>query len=216
MPVALSPIGLHFGRRLTRMTGLFYNRSGVSRETGQALSPMGATGEVVAHDFSPTTGRRAVAMRPGGWFGTVSKSLADGFFADKVVLALARVKRDSTVSQEQRELFSRAAKFLTDAISGYEWVDNPRFTGDSAKHASLFGQVVRAMTITSAPANFVAHLGQLRDVAQKLAEGGIPEANEINYLRQFFSSHSRAEMEHSDRLFETTRGRGGSAWGPLA
>jgi hypothetical protein len=151
-------------------------------------------------------------MRPGGWFGTVSKSLRDGFFADNVILALARAKRDSAVSAKDRELFGRAEKFLADAIAGYQWIDEPRFTGDSAKHASLFGQVVRALKVTCAPADFVACLKELQSTAHDLSTGEIPDARKISSLREFFASHSRAEMEYSDQLFETARGRGGPVW----
>jgi hypothetical protein len=150
-------------------------------------------------------------MRPGEWFSEVSKSLRDGFFADNVVLALARVKRDSAVTEDQKELFGRAYKLLSDAIAGYEWIDKPTFTAESANHASLFGQVVRALTISSAPADFVAYLGDVRGTAERLANGRVPKASEINKLRRFFANHSRAEMEHSDQLF-APKGRGPSAW----
>jgi hypothetical protein len=149
-------------------------------------------------------------MRPGGWFGTVSKSLRDGFFADNVVLALAKAKRDNAVSAKDRDLFGRAEKFLADAIAGYQWIDEPRFTGDSAKHASLFGQAVRALKIPYAPSDFVAYLEGLRDTAHGLATGEIPDAKKISRLREFFASHSRAEMEYSDQLFEVARC--GPAW----
>ena len=151
-------------------------------------------------------------MRPGGWFGTVSKSLRDGFFADNVVLALARAKRDDAVSAKDRDLFGRAEKFLADAMTGYQWIDEPRVTGDSAKHASLFGQVVRALRIPYAPADFVAYLNELQNTSQELARGEIPDAKKMGKLREFFANHSRAEMEYSDQLFETVRGRGGPVW----
>jgi hypothetical protein len=151
-------------------------------------------------------------MKPGGWFGTVSKSLRDGFFADNVVLALAKAKQEGVVITKDRELFERAEKFLTDAITGYKWIEEPRFTGDSAKHASLFGQVVRALSIHYAPADFVAYLQGLRDTTHDLATGEIADAKKISSLREFFANHSRAEMEFSDQLFETERGRGGPAW----
>jgi hypothetical protein len=149
-------------------------------------------------------------MRPGGWFGTVSKSLRDGFFADNIVLALAKAKRDNALSAKDRELFERAEKFLVDAIAGYQWIDDPRLTGDSAKHASLFGQVVRALKIPYTSPDIVAYMEGLRDTAHDLATGEIPDAKKISSLREFFASHSRAEMEYSDQLFEVARS--GPAW----
>lgn len=181
-------------------------KASASATTGEALP------KLIWYNSMLIERRRRMTMRLGGWFGTVSKSLRDGFFADNVVLALAKVKRDGLVVAEDRERFERAERFLADAIAGYQWIDEPRFTGESAKHASLFGQVVRALKIPYAPAEFVAHLEGLRDTAHDLAIGEIPDAKKIGTLREFFASHSRAEMEYSDQLFDTVRGRGGPVW----
>lgn len=151
-------------------------------------------------------------MKSGEWFGTISKSLHDGFFADNVVLALARANRDNAVTVKDREVFGRAERFLEEALVGYQWIDEPIFTGDSAKHASLFGQVVRALKIPYPADDIVEYLGGLKMTAHDLASGVIPDAEKVKELRSFFARHSRAEMEYSDQLFETVRGRGGPVW----
>ncbi|MGD0226797.1 MAG: hypothetical protein ABSF71_31090 [Terriglobia bacterium] len=146
-------------------------------------------------------------MRSGSWFGEISKSLQHGLFADKVILALAKAQRDrdGVIPQNDQELFRRAADFLKDAISGYEWIENPSFNSASAKHASLFGQVVRAFSVASAPEDFINQLRKLESTAESLADGEKPGNDEVTILREFFVSHSAAEMERADELFETPK-----------
>lgn len=157
-------------------------------------------------------------MRPGGWyFGEMAKSLQDGFFADRVILALAKAQKNGqAISDENKELFKRTAQFLSDAISGYKWMDKPSFSSDSANHANLFGQALRAMKISSASEDFIAYLSELISIANKLAQGNTPEKEQLTKLREFFVSHSTAEIQHSDELLETWARRGEMAWGTLS
>ena len=156
-------------------------------------------------------------MKSGNWFGETAKSLQDGLFADHVILALAKVQRNSgTISEENKELFVKTSMFLDDAISGYKWIDKPSFTSVSANHASLFGQALRAMKISSASTDFITYLTELKETADELAVGRNPKKPRLTKLRAFFVSHSTAEMQHSDELFEMWNKRGEIAWGILS
>ncbi|MGD0696260.1 MAG: hypothetical protein ABSB82_15520 [Terriglobia bacterium] len=152
-------------------------------------------------------------MRKENWFGEVAKSLGDGMFADRVILALAKGKRNGcAIPGEDRQLFKRAADFLNDAITGYQWMDQPSFSSSSTNHANLFGQAVRALSISSVPVNFMKYLEELKDICQHLEAGERVSEAEIHELKEFFLNHSTAEMQHTDRLFATPKQRSGWAW----
>ncbi|MBU1936505.1 hypothetical protein KKG05_03835 [bacterium] len=155
-------------------------------------------------------------MRSGGWFGEIAKSLRDGFFADRVILALAKAQRNGgTIPEESKELFVKTSMFLRDAITGYGWIDKPSFSSDSANHASLFGQALRAMEISSASSDFIVYLTELKATADEIAAGRSPGNSQLTKLRAFFVSHSTAEMQHSNELSEMGKKRGELAWGIL-
>ncbi len=155
-------------------------------------------------------------MRSGGWFGEMAKSLRDGLFADRVILALAKVQQNNrAIPEENKELFEKTSIFLSDAISGYEWMEKPSFNSVSANHASLFGQALRAMKILSASSDFIAYLTELKETADELAAGKRPENRRLKKLRAFFVSHSTAEMQHSGELSKMWKNRGEMAWGIL-
>lgn len=156
-------------------------------------------------------------MRSGGWFGEMAKSLRDGLFADRVILALAKAQRNGgPIPEERKALFAKTSEFLSDAISGYQWMDKPTFSSTSANHASLFGQAVRAMEIASAPADFIAYLTELKATADELAAGGTIGTDRLTKLRDFFVNHSTAEMRRSDEMSDMWRKRGEMGWGILS
>lgn len=156
-------------------------------------------------------------MRSGGWFAEMAKSLRDGLFADRVILALAKAQRNGgPIPEESRALFAKTSEFLSDAISGYEWMDKPSFTSASVNHASLFGQAVRAMKIASVPSDFIVYLTELKATADDLSAGKDTATDRLTKLRAFFVNHSTAEMQRSDELSDMRRKRGKMAWGILS
>jgi hypothetical protein len=52
------------------------------------------------------------------WLGELTQSLKNGFLADSLVLEVARVTRDSRISEEQKALFEKAREILSNAKKG--------------------------------------------------------------------------------------------------
>lgn len=136
------------------------------------------------------------------WFSDLTGSLQGGFFADDVILALAKVQASKKISPDERGILKRAADLLEMALKGHAWLDNPRITEQSGTCASLFGQAVRALPAISTSEVFVRNLGDLKRTALDIAEGRLPKENKIDALRKFFFNASQLELDRTEQLLE--------------
>jgi len=134
------------------------------------------------------------------WLGELARSLKNGFFSDTVVLELARVSRDRTVSTEQKAVFRKAAEILKFALEGSRWIDNPRMSEKSSTCASFFGQAVEAITLVSTPEAFAKEIERLTGIANRLTNGEVPSESDIQALRKFFFNAGRSELERTESL----------------
>lgn len=90
------------------------------------------------------------------------KSLADGFFADAVILALAKASSRGHVDPADQPLFNEVEAFLDRVLGGYRWFDNPTVNEESANNASFFGQAVRAV-VSVHTRNLLNNSGNVRN-----------------------------------------------------
>ncbi len=134
------------------------------------------------------------------WFGELAQSLKNGFFADSIVLELARVARDKSVGAEQAALFEKGASVLQMAAEGSRWLDNPKMSEKVGACASFFGQAVEAMAFVVTPEAFTKEVEKLASTARELSLGRIPSEEEIKALRVFFFNAGRSEIEKTEYL----------------
>lgn len=136
------------------------------------------------------------------WFAELSKSLKNGFFADSVVLALARASRAKAVNDEQKALFRQVADVLQLAVEGSRWLDDPKMSERASTCASFFGQAVEAMSVSMTPQNFREEIEKLKLTANTLAKGEVPAEDRLSELRTFFFNTGRTELEKTEYLME--------------
>ena len=139
-------------------------------------------------------------MNSDYWFGELAGSLKNGFFADSVILELARVARNKSVTNEQRELFGKTEELLKLAVEGSRWLDNPKMSEKASTCASVFGQAVEAMAFVLPPEAFVHEVEKLIQTAHLLAGGNTPSDDAITALRTFFFNAERTELAKTEYL----------------
>jgi hypothetical protein len=145
------------------------------------------------------------------WFSDLTKSLKQGFFADCVVLELARVNRDRRVTEEQAQIFKRAVELLELAKEGHAWVDNPRLSEKSSSCVSSYSQAVDAMVINASSVAFTHFIHELLEIANQLAAKEIPSDEKLRVLRSFFFNSSRSELDRTEELFGDDKDASGSS-----
>ena len=136
------------------------------------------------------------------WFSDLAGSLRGGFFADDVILTLAKLQKDGKTSPSGRAVLKKAADLLDMALKGHEWLNDPRFSEQSGTCASFFGQAVRALPTVSTSEAFVRNLDDLKRTALEIADGGLPGPDEVDALRTFFFNASQMELERTEQLLE--------------
>lgn len=134
------------------------------------------------------------------WFGELSQSLKNGFFADSVVLELARIPKSKAVTNEQKELFSKVSDVLQLAVEGSRWLDDPKMSERASTCANVFGQAVEAMAVSMTPAVFERQIQKLKLTANELASGKIPSDEKLKDMRTFFFNTGRTELEKTEYL----------------
>lgn len=138
-------------------------------------------------------------------FSDLTESLASGFFADKVVLAVARFQKAGKLNTEDEPVVQRAVEFFRKVIDGHNWMDDPQLNRNSVESASAFSQVVRAMSPSVSSKNFVTYIQDLQDTAKKLAAQRTVDDAQVENLRKFFSNYGRSELVRTENLFQDDR-----------
>jgi len=151
-------------------------------------------------------------MRPESWFEELTKSLSDGFFADEVILALAKAEHSGRIKSSDRDVMEGVVRFLNKVLQGYQWLDNPSVNDETATNASFFQQAVRASLPSGATENFLVRIEQMKKTAGALAKAQRASRTDLAELRSFFGNHSASEMERTETLFDNRVGLETSAW----
>ena len=138
-------------------------------------------------------------------FSDLTESLASGFFADKVVLALARFQKAGKLNREDERVLQKAVEFLRKVIDGHNWMDNPQLSRNSVESASAFSQVVRAMSSSFSSRNFVNYIKGLLTTAEQLVDQKPVDDKQVGMLRNFFTNYGLSELVRTENLFQDDR-----------
>lgn len=135
-------------------------------------------------------------------FAELSDSLSTGFFADKVVMALARTQRLGRLQDKDRPTMKEAERLLEHVLSGERWLDKKKLNAKSAESAVAFDRAVHALPSIRVPREFVNHIEHLRQILHTLQEKGTTPEEEIKEVRSFFFNYARAVSIESQRVIE--------------
>ena len=135
-------------------------------------------------------------------FAELSDSLSTGFFADKVVMALARTQRLGQLQNIDRPTIKEAERLLEHVLSGERWLDKKKMDAKSAESAVAFDRAVHALPSIRVPSKFVDYIKHLRQILQTLQEKSNASEEEIQEVRRFFFKFARAVSIESQRVIE--------------
>jgi hypothetical protein len=138
-------------------------------------------------------------------FSDLTESLASGFFADKVIFALARFQKTKELNSQELSVLQQVVEFFKKVIVGHNWLDNPQLSRNSVESASYFSQVVRAMSPSVSSENFVTYIRELQDTAEKLAAQRTVDDAQVENLRKFFSKYGLSELVRTENLLQDDR-----------
>lgn len=146
-------------------------------------------------------------------FAELGNSLSTGFFADNVVMALARTQRLGRLQDEDRPIIKGADSLLNQVLMGEKWLRRKKLDAKSAESALAFDRAVHALPSIGVPCEFVDHIKHLRQIVHTLQEKGTAPENEIQKVRRFFFSYARAVSIESQRVIErSSEPQGVIAW----
>ena len=138
-------------------------------------------------------------------FSDLTESLASGFFADKVVLALARFQKSTTLDPSDEPLLKEAVHFFKKVLDGHDWMDNPQLSRNSMESATAFSQAVRARSPHISSKDFVQYIKGLCETANQLLKKEPPDQEKVRILREFFSNYGRSELVRTENLLQDDR-----------
>lgn len=135
-------------------------------------------------------------------FAELGNSLSTGFFADKVVISLARTQRLHRLQEGDRATIKDAYSLLHQVLEGEKWLEKKVLTSRSTESALAFDRAVHAVPLIAASASFVAHIKKLKKTMDHLLKTGTATDTEIQNLRRFFFGFARAVSTESQRVID--------------
>lgn len=135
-------------------------------------------------------------------FAELSDSLSTGFFADKVVMALARTQRLGPLQDEDKPTIKEAVRLLEHVLRGERWLANKKLGARSVESAVAFDRAVHALPEIKAPSEFVNHIRHLLQILDTVQEKGTTPEKELLEVRGFFFNFARAVSIESQRVIE--------------
>lgn len=137
-------------------------------------------------------------------FSDLTDSLASGFFADDVIMALARYGKTRRVNEKDEPVLQRAVRFLEAVLEGHNWMDNPQVSRNSMESAKAFSRAVRATTSSLSSKRFVEYIEDLLNVAKELVSQKTVDGTKAERLREFFGNYGRTELVRTENILEDT------------
>lgn len=132
-------------------------------------------------------------------FNEMTKSLNYGFFADDVILELAKL-RNKRESQHRSKIFTKVVVFFDKALKGLGWFANPQLTDQTVDWSHFFSESVKALPEISTPQMFNDKLNSYKNVAEKIRDNMEVNPYEIEELKNFFFYYSKNELNRTDEL----------------
>lgn len=136
-------------------------------------------------------------------FAELGDSLSTGFFADKVIMALTRTQRIGQLQDQDRPTIQNALELFKRILNGGKWLDNRRFTTESAESAVAFDRAVTALSIPiSTSMDFNQYIERLEQSTDTLLTQNTVEAEELKRLRHFFTDYGRRVFAEAEDVIE--------------
>ncbi len=135
-------------------------------------------------------------------FAELGSSLSTGFFADNVVLVLARIQRLGKLREQDRPLVQEASSLLEQVLEGEKWLEKKELNSKSAESAIAFDRAVHALPSIKITDEFVNYITCLKKVLQTVQEQGTDSDENVQRVRNFFFKYARAVSAESQRLIE--------------
>jgi hypothetical protein len=137
-------------------------------------------------------------------FSDLTDSLASGFFADDVIMVLARYGKTRSLNEKDEPVLQRAVRFLERVLEGHDWMDKPEVSRNSMESAKAFSRAVRATTHSLSSKLFVEYIENLLNVAKQLVSEKTADATKAERLREFFGNYGRTELVRTENILEDT------------
>ena len=146
-------------------------------------------------------------------FAELGNSLSTGFFADKVVMALARTQRVGHLQEKDQKTIKESQSLLGQVLRGEKWLATRKLNSQSAESALAFDRAVHALPHIRVPEDFVRYITHLRQIVHTVREKGTASDEEIREVRSFFFNYARAISIESQRVIErSSEPQGVIAW----
>jgi len=133
-------------------------------------------------------------------FVELSDSLKSGFFADNVILTLARAKKRGKVLEEDRDLINDVSRFFQSVLEGFAWGEAPRPGMLSAESADAFSKATNVLPETTSSQAFKKSIEQLSEDARAISTTDSVDAGGADRLIDFFTEFGQAELQRTDDL----------------
>lgn len=133
-------------------------------------------------------------------FSDLADSLRSGFFADKVILTLAKARKSGRLSEEERPVLDEVVAFFQRVLEGFEWSEQPNFTMHSAESAEAFSKATRVLPDVGSSEVFKDHVEKLLDDAGRIQQSLSVEKKRADRLINFFTAYGQEELERTDDL----------------
>ena len=146
-------------------------------------------------------------------FVELGNSLSTGFFADNVVLAVARTQRLGKLQDKDILIFREAIQLLNRILQGEKWLDSRKIDTRSADSALAFNRAVHALPNIRMPNEFVEYIMLLKQIISELLDKSVDPEGNLKKVRGFFYSYARAiSAESQGILGRTSESPGVSSW----
>lgn len=136
-------------------------------------------------------------------FYELTQSLSSGFFSDKIMIMLSRIRTTKQLQSNDMLLLEMAEEFFDDVLVGYKWSDNPRLSKLSLKSANSFSQAVNAIVATVHTQSFENYIQQLKSAITEIKRNTFTD-DKIEILDDFFFKYSKSELQRTDSIINRT------------
>jgi len=151
-------------------------------------------------------------MNTRSLFSEFSESLRSGFFADNVVLTLARAKKRGELTIADRQILNTVVEFFQNVLDGFRWSENPKLTMHSAESAYAFSKAARVFPEPGSSNVFQSLIEGLLADAEKVIASERVEQSDVDNLIEFFTTYGREELNRADELINPRGGHGARSW----
>ena len=129
-------------------------------------------------------------------FRDLTQSLSSGFFSDKVVIILARIKNTKQIEPSDIEILSGVEEFFDNVLAGYRWSEKPSFSENSLKYASSFNKKPLFLAGFGLSWIVLDYFGG--DEGDRTPDLGVANAalSQLSYIPKISSSHKEKVGKH--------------------